>query len=89
MITLNIDYEVLPDRLVTIKLPETVRIGRHELVIVLEDRPLLPEDTETLSESKNSDKLNDFIKKRYESSLSEPLLDAEVIFAKMAARHAE
>lgn len=37
MLTLNIDYEVLPDRLVTIKLPETVRIGRHELVIVLEE----------------------------------------------------
>lgn len=37
MLTLNIDYEVLPDRLVTIKLPETVRLGRHELVIVLEE----------------------------------------------------
>ncbi len=37
MLTLNIDYEVLPDRLVTIKLPETVRPGRHELVIVLEE----------------------------------------------------
>lgn len=40
MLTLNIDYEVLPDRLVTIKLPETVRLGRHELVIVLEEQPL-------------------------------------------------
>ena len=37
MLTLNIEYEVLPDRLVTIKLPETVRLGRHELVIVLEE----------------------------------------------------
>jgi hypothetical protein len=37
MLTLNVDYEVLPDRLVTIKLPETVRLGRHELVIVLEE----------------------------------------------------
>lgn len=89
MITLNIDYEVLPDRLVTIKLPETVSVGRHELLIVLEDRPLPPDVAKTISEAKNSDKLNDFIKNRYESSLSEPLLDAEVIFAKMAARHAE
>jgi hypothetical protein len=32
-------------------------------------------------------KLSDFIKKRYELSLSEPVLDAEEIFAKMAARH--
>ena len=38
MLTLNIDYEVLPDRIVTIKLPESVRVGRHELVIVLEER---------------------------------------------------
>ena len=37
MLTLSIDCEVLPDRLVTIKLPETVRLGRHELVIVLEE----------------------------------------------------
>jgi hypothetical protein len=36
MLTLNIDYEVLPNRLVTIQLPKTVRPGRHELVIVLE-----------------------------------------------------
>jgi len=35
MLILNINYDVLPDRLVTIKLPETVRVGRHELVIVL------------------------------------------------------
>ena len=37
MLTLNIKCEVLPDRLVTIKLPETVCLGRHELVIVLEE----------------------------------------------------
>lgn len=37
MLTLNINYEVLPDRLVTIKLPETVCPGKHELVIVLEE----------------------------------------------------
>ena len=37
MLTLNIDYEVLPDRLLTIKLPETVSVGRHEMVIVLEE----------------------------------------------------
>ncbi len=37
MLTLNIEYEVLPDRLITIKLPETVCLGRHELVIVLEE----------------------------------------------------
>ena len=86
MLTLNIDYEVLPDRLVTIKLPESVRVGRHELVIVLEERPLPPEGAKALSEA---NKLNDLIKKRYALSLSEPLLDAEDIFAKMAARHAE
>ena len=37
MLTLNIDCEVLPDRVVTFKLPETVRLGRHELVVVLEE----------------------------------------------------
>ena len=37
MITLTVDYEVPPDRLVTIKLPEAVRPGRHELLIVLEE----------------------------------------------------
>ena len=37
MLTLNIDYEVLPDRLVTIKLPETVSLGRHALVLVLQE----------------------------------------------------
>ena len=37
MLTLSIDCEVLSDRLVTIKLPETVCLGRHELVIVLDE----------------------------------------------------
>lgn len=38
---INIDYEVLPDRLVTIKLPEEICPGRHELVSVVEEQPLL------------------------------------------------
>jgi hypothetical protein len=84
MLTLNIDYEVLPDRLVTIKLPETVHPGRHELMIVLEEKP---SQTACATED-NVAKLNDFIRKRYELSLSEPALDAEEIFIKMAARHA-
>ena len=37
MLTLNIDCEVMPDRMVTFKLPETVSLGRHELVVVLEE----------------------------------------------------
>jgi hypothetical protein len=37
MLTLNIDCEVKPDRMVTFKLPETVRLGRHELVVVVEE----------------------------------------------------
>lgn len=37
MLTLNIDYEVMPDRVVTFKLPETVHLGRHELVVVEEN----------------------------------------------------
>ena len=89
MLTLNIDYDVLPDRLVTIKLPETVSLGRHELVIVLEDRPSRPDRAEVLREAHQAAKLNDFIKKRYELSRSEPVLDAEEIFTKMAARHAD
>lgn len=80
MLTLNVDYEVLPDRLVTIKLPETVCLGRHELVIVLEEQSSQTGD--------NMAKLNDFIKQRYELSLSESVIDAEEIFTKMAARHA-
>lgn len=84
MLTLNIDYEVLPDRLVTIKLPEEVRPGRHELVIVLEEQP---SQTVRVTEGKVAE-LNDFIKKRHELSLSEPALDAEEIFTRMTARHA-
>jgi hypothetical protein len=37
MLTLNIDCEVMPDRMVTFKLPETVRPGLHEMVIVLDE----------------------------------------------------
>ena len=37
MLTLNINCDVMPDRLVTIKLPETVPLGRHELLIVWEE----------------------------------------------------
>lgn len=37
MLTLNINCEVMQDRVVTFKLPETVRVGRHELVVVLEE----------------------------------------------------
>ena len=84
MLTLNIDYEVLPDRLVTIKLPETVCLGRHELVIVVEEQH---SQTVHITEDKVA-KLKDFIKKRYELSLSEPALDAEEIFHEMSARHA-
>lgn len=45
MLTLNIDYEVLPDRVVTIKLPESVRPGRHELVIVVEENEMAKADS--------------------------------------------
>jgi len=38
MLTLNINCEVLPDRLITIKLPEEVSPGRHELVLVLDEK---------------------------------------------------
>ncbi|MGB7511878.1 MAG: hypothetical protein WBP54_11415 [Pelodictyon phaeoclathratiforme] len=38
MITLTINYDILPDRLVTIKLPEEVPTGRHDLVIVLDEK---------------------------------------------------
>lgn len=52
MLTLNIDYDVLPDRVVTIKLPETVSPGRHALVLVLQetaaDRNLTVTNTEAL-----------------------------------------
>lgn len=84
MLTLNIAYEVLPDRIVTIKLPEEVRPGRHELVIVVEG----PSSQTVRATEDKAAKLNDFIKKRCELSLSEPVLDAEDIFTKMAVRHA-
>lgn len=47
MITLTIDYDVLPNRLVTIQLPETVRPGRHELVIVLDKNNVDENDADT------------------------------------------
>ena len=56
MLTLNIDYEVLPDRLLTIKLPETVSVGRHEMVIVLEEN----EAAETNVVKANEKKLMQF-----------------------------
>ena len=52
MLTLNIDYEVLPDRLVTIKLPETVSLGRHALVLVLQET-----DTEKKGAANNTKSL--------------------------------
>ena len=84
MLTLNIEYEVLPDRLVTIKLPETVHLGRHELVIVVEEQSL---QSARVTDRKVA-KLTDFIKKRHELSSSETVLDAEEIFTKMSERHA-
>ena len=85
MLTLNINYDVLADRLVTIQLPQEVSPGRHELVIVLEEHP---SRADCLTDN-SVEKLNAFIKKRYELSLSEPLRDGEKIFTTMAARHAE
>ena len=38
MLTLNINYDVLQDRLITIKLPEEVNPGQHELVIILDQK---------------------------------------------------
>lgn len=35
MLTLNVDCEVLADRLVTIKLPEAVHVGRHPIAGVV------------------------------------------------------
>jgi len=52
MLTLNIDYEALPDRLVTIKLPETVSLGRHALVLVLQET-----DTEKKGAANNTKSL--------------------------------
>ena len=39
MLTFNINYDVSPDRLVTIQLPQDVSSGLHELVIALEEQP--------------------------------------------------
>jgi len=47
MLTLNINCEVMPDRVVTFKLPETVRPGRHELVVVLEENELAQVKTDS------------------------------------------
>ena len=85
MLTLNINYDVLPDRLVTIQLPQEVRPGRHELVIVLEEQS---SQICCIADEKE-DKLHAFVKERYELSFREPVRDAENIFTTMAARHAE
>ncbi len=85
MLTFNINYDVLPDRLVTIQLPQEVSPGRHELVIVLEEQPFR---TASITDD-SMEKLNAFIKARYELSLNEPLLDGEKIFTTLAARHVE
>lgn len=45
MLTLNINYEVMSDRVVTFKLPETVRPGRHEMVVVLEENEIAQAQT--------------------------------------------
>jgi hypothetical protein len=49
MLALNVDYEVLPDRLVTIKLPEAVRLGRDQLVIVLNENEAVTNITDASS----------------------------------------
>ena len=38
MLTININYEVLSDRLITIKLPEEVSPGRHDVVIMVDEK---------------------------------------------------
>ena len=48
MLTLNINYEVLPDRLITIKLPEEVNPGQHELVIILDQKTGQPTNAKKL-----------------------------------------
>jgi hypothetical protein len=50
MLTLNISYEVLSDRLITIKLPEEVSPGRHELVLVLDEKKLSGKNSKKLME---------------------------------------
>ncbi|MEQ1530935.1 MAG: hypothetical protein ABL925_16590 [Methylococcales bacterium] len=56
MLTLNIKYEVLSDRLVTIQLPETVSVGRHDLLLVLEEKAV----DENIGDT-NVNKLNQFV----------------------------
>ena len=51
MLTLNIDYDVLPDRVVTIKLPETVSLGRHALVLVLQENDADEDSVDTNTKS--------------------------------------
>lgn len=85
MLSLNINYDVLPDRLVMIQLPQEVRPGRHELVIVLEEQP----SQSACIPDERVEKLHAFINERYELSLVEPVRDAEIIFTSLAARHAE
>ncbi|MBY0577034.1 MAG: hypothetical protein K2P67_10640 [Gallionellaceae bacterium] len=51
MLTLNIDCEVMPDRMVTFKLPESVRPGPHELVIVLEENESAPGKTTSTAQT--------------------------------------
>lgn len=81
MLTINIECDVLSDRRVTIQLPETVHLGRHELVVVVGEQATTPA-------AATEQKLNDFIKRRYELSLSESKQGAEKIFTQMAVRHA-
>ena len=38
MLTLNLKCEILPDRIITIKLPEHVRPGLHNVVVVLDEK---------------------------------------------------
>lgn len=47
MLTLNIQYDVLPDRIVTIKLPETVQLGRQELLLVMNENVANNNETST------------------------------------------
>ena len=47
MITLTLQYNVLPDRLITIKLPEKVSTGCHNLVVVLDELPTVEQHQTT------------------------------------------
>lgn len=83
MLTLNVEYEVLQDRLMTVKLPGTVSPGRHSMVIVLDEASSQPEGSVN-----DFQKQGELIKKRYALSMSESVIDAEEIFRKMSERHA-